>query len=253
MNFQCAMCRHYEKDMKCRAFPDGMPGELFSGETFHDKPFKGDDGIQFEPMDEIEKADNTSDNEFGRDKFDAEEGDKGKFIIHEHLRGLSEEEVDKFRDVTSFESWENTKSQIKRKASSHSDFRWKIDGRKYFIGFTLTTPSSIHDTNDLIHPKGKKILVAAFKSHGPLEWIERVGKGQCTVQEPGEPGATVNTYAAFFMYEEGQCKATYVKESGHAISLEITDTKRIPEGQWNLNFVPVSKGRRIWLFDYQGK
>ena len=38
----------------CKAFPDGIPKELFlkdefKGETAHTEPFPGDNGIQYEP------------------------------------------------------------------------------------------------------------------------------------------------------------------------------------------------------------
>ena len=32
----------------CKAFPDGIPGEIAYGDNLHIKPFKGDHGIQYE-------------------------------------------------------------------------------------------------------------------------------------------------------------------------------------------------------------
>jgi hypothetical protein len=34
----------------CKAFPKGIPDKIWSGENNHEKPFKGDHGIQFEKV-----------------------------------------------------------------------------------------------------------------------------------------------------------------------------------------------------------
>jgi hypothetical protein len=47
---QCATCRHYRKVGRCKAYPDGIPEELLTGAVQHDKPYKGDNGIRFEPI-----------------------------------------------------------------------------------------------------------------------------------------------------------------------------------------------------------
>ena len=40
-------------EIKCKAFPKGIPEEIFIlGESDHTEPFKGDNGIQFEPIEE---------------------------------------------------------------------------------------------------------------------------------------------------------------------------------------------------------
>lgn len=33
----------------CKAFPKGIPDEIFFEKIIHDKPYPGDNGIQFEP------------------------------------------------------------------------------------------------------------------------------------------------------------------------------------------------------------
>ena len=50
---KCLSCKNYivSNDMsdKCKAFPDGIPLEVFREEVDHTKPYNGDNGIQFEP------------------------------------------------------------------------------------------------------------------------------------------------------------------------------------------------------------
>ena len=48
---QCINCRHFEKEDRCKAFPDGIPAKVFTGEHDHREPYPGDNGIQFEPAD----------------------------------------------------------------------------------------------------------------------------------------------------------------------------------------------------------
>lgn len=45
----CLFCRHYKNGAKCKAFPKGIPYEIFiEGTHDHKTPFKGDNGIMFE-------------------------------------------------------------------------------------------------------------------------------------------------------------------------------------------------------------
>ena len=49
---QCFECKNFisSKRIVCKAFPDGIPDEIFFNEVSHTKPYKGDNGIQFEPI-----------------------------------------------------------------------------------------------------------------------------------------------------------------------------------------------------------
>ena len=48
----CSYCKHLynvaTKGRKCKAFPDGIPDEIWLGKNKHKSPYKRDNGIQFE-------------------------------------------------------------------------------------------------------------------------------------------------------------------------------------------------------------
>ena len=52
----CRSCKRFKSDGAnawCKAFPKGIPKKILSGEHDHTKPFKGDGGIRFEPIKEL--------------------------------------------------------------------------------------------------------------------------------------------------------------------------------------------------------
>lgn len=48
----CATCKHRSQKAPgfCLAFPKGIPAEILQGKNDHKEPFKGDHGIQYEPI-----------------------------------------------------------------------------------------------------------------------------------------------------------------------------------------------------------
>lgn len=47
----CLDCKHYHNGdlgFSCKAYPEGIPKEIMTGEIDHKKPYKNDNGIQFE-------------------------------------------------------------------------------------------------------------------------------------------------------------------------------------------------------------
>lgn len=56
---QCANCVHLLKEGKCKAFPKGIPDEIFiNGTHDHNYPFQNDNGIRFEPVNKKDEPDN---------------------------------------------------------------------------------------------------------------------------------------------------------------------------------------------------
>lgn len=53
---ECLHCKHYHAGNlsanTCTAFPMGIPVEIMANITNHRNPYPGDNGIQFEPIDD---------------------------------------------------------------------------------------------------------------------------------------------------------------------------------------------------------
>lgn len=49
---QCFICAHlfHNENLKCKAFPKGIPSAILSREHNHEKPYPGDNGIRFQPI-----------------------------------------------------------------------------------------------------------------------------------------------------------------------------------------------------------
>ena len=54
MTNQCFNCKVFWRGVpaKCKAFPNGIPDKILTGEHDHKEPFEGDNGVQFEPIEE---------------------------------------------------------------------------------------------------------------------------------------------------------------------------------------------------------
>jgi len=46
----CTFCKHWNQKpgRTCKAFPEGIPMEIWEGRNKHTEPYEGDQGIQFE-------------------------------------------------------------------------------------------------------------------------------------------------------------------------------------------------------------
>ena len=55
----CVWCRRYRGDLRCEAFPDGIPMTILRSEHNHQHPYPGDNGLLFDPVDEFEPEDSV--------------------------------------------------------------------------------------------------------------------------------------------------------------------------------------------------
>ena len=57
----CVYCKHrIGVSVTCEAYPEGIPEEIFfTSEIDHREPYEGDDGIQFEPAEDVNEQDLT--------------------------------------------------------------------------------------------------------------------------------------------------------------------------------------------------
>ena len=48
----CDLCAHRDGNETCTAFPGGIPEAILTGDHDHTEPYPGDNGIQYEPIEE---------------------------------------------------------------------------------------------------------------------------------------------------------------------------------------------------------
>tara|TARA_R100001594_G_C3913830_1_gene233965 strand:+ start:73 stop:348 length:276 start_codon:yes stop_codon:yes gene_type:complete len=51
LDVNCFKCKHLNEDeVSCKAFKNVIPQAILGGSIKHDEPFRGDGGVQFEPI-----------------------------------------------------------------------------------------------------------------------------------------------------------------------------------------------------------
>lgn len=152
---------------------------------------------------------------------------KGRFVLHEHWRGLSEDEVKLSREEL-----------IKRGHSLHSDLRLESDGVLH--GWTVFLGKAEENAaNRLIALPPDDNLQVVPKLGQPKGWLTFEG-----VSEPGGVGATTGKYARFDIVDSGTYEAGVWRE--HAMEYFFYGKKL--KGRLLVQYAPLG-GRRVWIID----
>jgi len=158
----------------------------------------------------------------------------GRFVLHHHWRGLSEEES-KFSE----------EQLLQTDHSLHEDLR--LEGPKALWGWSAFTGT----TENVRKAGGCRLcslpaddnLQAVPKLPQPKEWL-RVGVGKPYVSEPGGVGATSQSYSKFFAIDTGTYKLGAARQHLFEIFLHGNKLK----GRFLVEYAPVGV-RRVWLLD----
>ncbi len=154
----------------------------------------------------------------------------GRFVLHEHWRGLSEDEVDLPREEL-----------IRRGHSLHADLRLESDGVLH--GWTVFLGKAEDNAaNRLISLPPDDNLQVAPKLAQPKGWLTFEG-----VSAPGEVGATTGKYARFDIVDSGTYEAGVWRE--HLMEYFFHGKKL--KGRLLVQYAPLG-GRRVWIIDRPG-
>jgi hypothetical protein len=52
---RCIVCKNYILGVICKAYPDGIPQNIFNGAIIHDHSINGDHGFIFEPTEKAKE------------------------------------------------------------------------------------------------------------------------------------------------------------------------------------------------------
>ena len=164
------------------------------------------------------------------------------FVLHAHIRGLSEEEAQKISDGT----W--TLADVIRETSHslHYDLRLATDRGNFWWGITLFAGEMAENRDEPLvfrmqHDSRVK-LESAPKLFGPMSWLS-VGVDRPLVVPPAGVGSTSKKWAAFFAIDRGTYQLGFARQ--HAI--EIVLQGQHLQGRFLWQYADFGD-RRTWLF-----
>ena len=153
----------------------------------------------------------------------------GRYVLHEHWRGLSEDETKESRDQL-----------IDSDHSVHSDLRLESSGEHYLHGWTLFLGKARDNKqNRFLTLPPEDSLQASPKQPEPLNWINYHG-----LSEPSGVGATSNKWARFDIADHGTYHIGVARE--HMMEYFLDSAKERKRVRVVFNFAPMG-GKRIWL------
>ena len=152
---------------------------------------------------------------------------EGKFVLHEHWRGLTKDELTAPREEL-----------VKSGHSVHSDLRLQVNDKE-LAGWTIDLgPSQKNETNRLLDLPPNDSLLVEPKQLEPIAWLTFHG-----VSEPGAVGATANKFARFDIVDSGTYHVGVERE--HFFEYFMNGSKL--KGRLQIQFAPMGGSRRVWL------
>jgi hypothetical protein len=162
------------------------------------------------------------------------ESGRGKFILHAHWRGLSEDEIKLSHEEL-----------LKTTNSLHFDLRCEAD-ESWLWGFTIFAGEAKENRtkNGSLVIDYRRPLRGTWKARQPHAWLT-VGVNSPYVSKPEEVGATSRAYAKFFALDHG----TYEMGVWHRHLIEIFLNGDKIKGRVLIQAVPVAGSKkRVWMF-----
>jgi DNA adenine methylase len=161
---------------------------------------------------------------------------QGRFVLHAHWRGLSEEEAGLSHEAL-----------LRTDHSLHFDLR--LEGPGALWGFTVFAGTAAANRG---HKGGTRLadlpaddkLQGEFKAEQPKAWLD-VGRRAPFVSRPEGVGATPQAFAVFFALDVGMYTVTMARQ--HAVEVVLRGQKGVASGRFQIVFAPVAGRRRVWL------
>jgi hypothetical protein len=159
---------------------------------------------------------------------------EGEFILHGHFPALDADQKDL-----------PLEKLLAAGASYHTDRRHEAPAPYGAWGFT-----DFEGESEKVGPKGTRLyrmppdepMRGTFKLEQPGEWLE-VGKRGPYVSEG--VGRTGKDFAKFFALDWGEYKLTFARE--HSFEVVYDGKKGVLDGRYQINYVPVKGGGRVWM------
>jgi hypothetical protein len=153
----------------------------------------------------------------------------GKFVIHEHWRGLTKDELTASRDEL-----------IKSGHSVHSDLRLQSDAKELHGWTIFLGPADKNQTNRFIDLPPTDNLQVTPKQLEPISWLTYHG-----ASEPGAVGATSQKFARFDIVDHGTYRIGVWRE--HYFEYFLSGEK--VKGRVQVQYAPMggTGQNRVWL------
>ena len=164
------------------------------------------------------------------------------YVLHAHVRGLSEEEAKKILDGT----WDLNDVLSETSHSLHFDLRMATDRGEFLWGITLFAGTMEENRKELavaaLQNDPDVRLQSAPKQFMPKSWLH-VGEHAPMVVPPAGVGSTSRAWSAFFVVDRGVWQLGFARQ--HAVEVFLKGD--LLQGRFMWQYADFGD-RRAWLF-----